>query len=31
MAFSLLCELQMPKPWSATAERDCYKQAASGG
>jgi len=27
MKFSLLYELQMPKPWSATAERDCYMQA----
>jgi alkanesulfonate monooxygenase SsuD/methylene tetrahydromethanopterin reductase-like flavin-dependent oxidoreductase (luciferase family) len=27
MKFSLLYELEMPKPWSATAERDCYMQA----
>ena len=27
MKFSLLFELQMPKPWSAGAERDCYMQA----
>jgi len=27
MKFSLVYELQMPKPWSATAERDTYMQA----
>ena len=27
MKFSLLYELEMPKPWTATSERDCYKEA----
>ena len=27
MKFSLLYELEMPKPWTATSERDCYMQA----
>jgi len=27
MKFSLVYELQMAKPWSATAERDCYREA----
>ena len=27
MKVSLLYELEMPKPWSPTAERDCYMQA----